>query len=261
MEWIKLTSLEFNSACEKADRLCVVPFGCIEKHSEHLPLGTDSYVIEAISIAASEIEPVVIFPVLHFFENASAIPFPGSIALRWEVYFHWFENICEEISRNGFKKILIANGHGGNRAFIHNFLRNSLKTPKPYILYAVDPQDLISKMFREKVLDNPVGSHAGETETSLLLYLYNHLVKMKNLPSEPGISQERLKHIDPASSPLDWIAKFPTHYAGNSSKATAEKGEKLFNEAVKNMADLIKRVKEDKVSARLFDKFNKDAFK
>ena len=260
MEWMKLTAPEFDSARKKARNLCIVPFGCIEKHSEHLPLGTDSFVAEAISISAAEIEPAVVFPVLHFFENAAAMPFPGAIALRWEVYFDLLENICDEICRNGFRKILIVNGHGGNKSFIHNFLRNSLKSPKQYILYAIGPGSLVSKEFRKLVLDNVKGEHASENETSILLYIHGNLVKMENLPAEPGISQERLKHLKPANSPLDWNAKYPTHYAGDSSMATAEKGKKLFDESVKNLADLIKRIKEDKVSAELFEEFNPQAF-
>lgn len=260
MEWIKLTAPEFNEACRKSGHLCIVPFGCIEKHSEHLPLGTDSFIAESFSTAASEIEPAVVFPVLHFFENAAAMPFTGSIALRWEVYFSWLENICEEITRNGFKKILFANGHGGNKAFIHNFLRNSLKSPKQYILYSVNLGELVSKEFLQKVLDKEQGKHACEFETSILLHICNNLVKMKNLPSKPGIAKERLKNIAPAASPLEWNANYPTHYAGDASMATAEKGKKLFDEVVKNLADVIKRIKEDQISRKLFDEFNSQAF-
>ena len=146
MEWLKLTAPDFDEARKRSRFLCILPFGCIEKHGEHLPLGTDSYVAEALSNAAAEVEPAVVFPVVHYFENAAAMPFPGAIAVRWDVSFSLLDNICEEIYRNGFKKILFVNSHGGNKSFIHNFLRNSLKSPKPFNLYSVLFSELITNI-------------------------------------------------------------------------------------------------------------------
>lgn len=261
MEWLKLTAPDFDEACKRSRFLCILPFGCIEKHGEHLPLGTDSYVAEALSKAAAEVEPAVVFPVVHFFENAAAMPFPGAIAVRWDVSFTLLENLCEEIFRNGFKKILFVNAHGGNKAFIKNFLRNSLKSPKPYILYSVFCSELITKEFEREVLDNLQGGHANEGETSIMMHLMREFVKMENLPEEPGVSQDRLKHIEPVTSPLAWNANFPTHYSGDASLSTAEKGKQLFEHAVTNLGDIISRIKEDRVSSQLFNEFNSDAFK
>lgn len=93
MEWLKLTAPDFDEACKRSRFLCILPFGCIEKHGEHLPLGTDSYVAEALSKAAAEVEPAVVFPVVHFFENAAAMPFPGAIAVNWDVSFSSWKSL------------------------------------------------------------------------------------------------------------------------------------------------------------------------
>jgi len=261
LEWLKLTAPDFDEACKQSGFLCILPLGCIEKHGEHLPLGTDSYVAEALSKVAAEVEPAVVFPVVHFFENAAAMPFPGAIAVRWDVSFSLLKNICEEIGRNGFRKILFVNAHGGNKSFIHNFLRNSLKSPKPYILYSVFSSDLISKEFKQEILDNPEGGHATESETSVMMHLMGEYVKMETLPDKPGLSQDRLKHLEPATSPLAWNANFPTHYSGDASLSTTEKGKQLFEHAVANLADIIRRIKKDRVSSQLFNEFNSNAFK
>ncbi len=66
MFWSDLREEEFNPAMEKAEGVCVVPFGCVEKHGQHLPLGTDTILAERTLKLVDEKEPIVIFPPLWF---------------------------------------------------------------------------------------------------------------------------------------------------------------------------------------------------
>ncbi len=71
MEWIKVTAGEFKKVCQ-ASKVCIVPLGCLEKHSEHLPLGTDSLLAYKLACLAAEKETAMVFPPQHYMMVASA---------------------------------------------------------------------------------------------------------------------------------------------------------------------------------------------
>ncbi|MBK7477465.1 MAG: creatininase family protein [Haliscomenobacter sp.] len=91
----------------------------------------------------------------------------GTISLEQDLIFSLLDNICQEISRNGFEKILIINGHGGNKHLIPYFIQNQLSCPRDYVLYYAKPY-LYEK---DKIMINHqwqslIDGHAGESETS-----------------------------------------------------------------------------------------------
>ena len=112
MEWDKLTSTEFPDAVTAAQGLCLLPFGCIEKHGDHLPLGMDSMAAYEIACAAAQTEPAVVFPYHFLGAIVEGRHQPGTIGLKYELLIPLMENIFDEIGRNGFRKILIVNFHG-----------------------------------------------------------------------------------------------------------------------------------------------------
>ncbi|MBS7618465.1 creatininase family protein, partial [Candidatus Bathyarchaeota archaeon] len=114
MKWEELTADDLAELSRRNDSVVVVPIGSLEKHGPHLPLGTDGLTIYKIALNASEIEPCIILPPLFYSYVADMRQFPGAINIREDLLLNFLENVCEEVSRNGFKKILIVNGHGGN---------------------------------------------------------------------------------------------------------------------------------------------------
>ncbi|MQK95688.1 creatininase family protein, partial [Escherichia coli] len=83
------------------------------------------------------------------------------------------EEICEEVSRNGFKKILIVNGHGGNSDLLRVFLKESLHKKRDYVIYALIEPWLSLREVAEKICESKTIGHACELETSMGLFLFN----------------------------------------------------------------------------------------
>ena len=123
MLWEELTSAQMPEAVERAEGVCLVPFGVVERHGPHLPLGQDQMMAREICRRAAEQEPAVVFPDFYFGEIHTGRHTPGTVCTPRHLTFALLEALLEEIGRNGFRKILIVNGHGGNKALLHCLVR------------------------------------------------------------------------------------------------------------------------------------------
>lgn len=164
---------------------------------------------------------------------------------------------CEEIARNGFKKILIVNGHGGNPQLLRFFIQSQLERRRDYVVYFYDPKP--DPAFTEKVnklrKSDPAGdAHAGERETSTLLYLRPDLVQMDRAAQESGEDLKRLPLPDLYTA-IGWYSSFPNHYAGEGAKATRELGEVLNEGRIENLVQAIRTVKTDTKALELQTEF------
>src|SRR5690606_29127243 len=130
MRWENLTAKQLEVAARDTG-VCLVPLGVLETHGPHLPLGTDVFIAHALACRAAEREPAVVFPPLPFGKVYEAAPFPGAVALKPDLLVALAENTFDEIGRNGFEKILLVNGHGGNRAWIQFLVQCNIASDKP----------------------------------------------------------------------------------------------------------------------------------
>lgn len=254
MEWEKMTAPEFVKAIDSTMGVCILPLGSLEKHGDHLPMGTDNFLIHQKAVLASKIEPVVVFPTIMFTENCEAKNNPGAIAVETNVYFQLLEGLCDEIARNGFKKIILVSGHGGNRFFLRFFVQTILGKNKDFVVYF--PETLLDPELEEKTLETPFDYHAGESETSQLLYLHPELVKMEAMPAKPGNPLKRSK-VPGIVTPVDWFSDYPEHYAGDARPSTPEKGRLLVENTVKNLVEVIRKVKADSTTSALMQEYQK----
>ena len=141
MQWEHLTSTEFAAAVRETG-VCVLSLGVVEKHSEHLPLGTDFLNAHRVACLAAEKEPAVVFPPFYFGQIYEARCFPGAVTLAPTLLLELIQGVLDEIGRNGFKKVILYNGHGGNTHLIRFLAQASLWERKPYSLYIPDAADL-----------------------------------------------------------------------------------------------------------------------
>src|SRR3954451_8403491 len=95
------------------DDRCVLPLGSTEQHA-HLSLSTDSILAERLATEAAEPFGVPVFPVLAYGITPYFQAFPGTITVRVETYLSILRDILDALAGQGFKRILIVNGHGGN---------------------------------------------------------------------------------------------------------------------------------------------------
>lgn len=256
MRWEELTAADFPKAVKEVGGVCLLAAGSLEKHFDHLPLGTDYLNGHKICSLAAEKEPAIVFPPFYFGQIHEARCFPGTIALPPVLTLELLVALTDEIARNGFRKLIIYNAHGGNTPMLHYLCQSTLYQRKPYAIYMPDRlyPEARQKQFQE-LLETPVHGHACECETSISLANHAHLVKMEYIRGRKAPPLKRLAHIPPGRVSGRWYSDFPDHYAGDAGGATAEKGEKLRSLIVDSLADYIGAVKNDEVTLELLNEF------
>jgi len=257
MQWENLTVGDFEAAVRETG-VCVLAMGVLEKHSEHLPLGTDFLIGHEIACMATEKEPAVVFPPFYFGQIYEAKCFPGTLTIRPTLLLELLQAVLDDIGRNGFKKIIIYNSHGGNSALVNFLAQCSLWEEKPYSIYCFSAMGMPDEERKKKwdsILETSFHGHACECETSVSLANHPNLVKMDRIPEEPAISLGRMDHLKGNSSGIGWYARFPDHYAGDARTASREKGEKLRDLMVDSLAEFIAAVKKDVIAPELEKEF------
>src|SRR5580693_7795823 len=221
-KWEELTAADFRDAISKAQGTCLLPFGILEKHGPHLPLGTDLLNVRYVSEHAAQQEYVVIFPQYFAGQIFEARHEPGTIAYSAEMQMKLLQETTDEMARNGCKKVVIVNGHGGNENLLPYFAQSQLERPHDDVVYVQWGHEATKKVDAEK---NGPDYHAGESETSNTLVTHPDLVHMDRAGSESGADQHRVKLPANVYTGIWWYARFPFHYSGNGAAATKEQGE------------------------------------
>lgn len=259
LHWENLTAPDFAKAVQATQGTCIVPLGVIEKHGDHLPLGTDMFSARAVAEAAVAIEPAMIFPPYYQTAIHEAKHQPGTIAIDFRLMFDLLENCCREIARNGLRRILLLNGHGGNGGFLHCFADMMLEKPRDYTLYIIGLGDYLPNARLDPqwkaMLQTEYDHHAGEVETSTMLVTQPELVKMGQI-ADNGQAQKRSEHVAGLKNSITWYAEYPNHYAGNARPATAEKGRYAMEYEARKVAELIRKAKADTVCPQLLSEFH-----
>jgi creatinine amidohydrolase len=253
--WDELTSPDFALAVERSAGVCILPMGVIEKHGPHLPLGTDVFSAREVSRRAAAREYAVVYPFYHAGQIFEARQQPGTIAYSPELLYRLLDETCAEIARNGLRKIILVNSHGGNTSFLQYFCQTQLSARKDYAVYLFQPTiDAATAARIASMRTSSVGGHADEVETSTILAIRPDLVRMDAVGSQSGEDLGRLSLANLYTG-IWWYARYPNHYAGESSGATAELGEVRLAQWSDQLADVIGAVKRDDVTSALQDEF------
>jgi creatinine amidohydrolase len=252
----ELTAPQFSLAVEKSGGTCIIPLGIIEKHGAHLPLGTDLISCREAARQAAEKEYTIVFPAYYFGQIFEARPQPGTLAYGEHLIYDVLAETCAELARNGIKKIILYNGHGGNNAFLEYFCQTQLASRRDYGVYLftstanIEEDPEVKKLLRSKL-----DMHGGERETSVMLAINPALVHLDQAKTESGADQQRLASLPHVYTGIWWYARFPNHYAGDGSVATAELGRLLLKKDVDELAVMIREVKQDKTVLELQKQF------
>ena len=259
MLWENLTVQQFAQAV-KDTGVCVLPIGVLEKHGNHLPLGTDMISSRGVCEAAAKKESAVVFPYYFMGQISEARHFPGTVAVSHQQMMENLLAMCDEIARNGLKKILIMSGHGGNNSFLPFFAQEFPRLDRDYCVYTGfigNYSYAQRKQIMETANTNDLGQHAGISETSMIMHLRPELVHMDTQDPKEGASLDRLDNIEKHSlfTGFNWYAKYPAHFAGDPTGANPELGKMIFDMAVDNVAAAIKAIKEDNVSPQFIKEY------
>jgi creatinine amidohydrolase len=252
VRWEELTAPDFIQAMQKSQGTCLLPIGILEKHGPHLPIGNDLVNARYAALHAAGQEYTIVFPEYYFGQIAEAKHEPGTISYSHEMQLALLQETTDEMARNGCKKIIIVNGHGGNEHLLPFFAQAQLEKPHDYVVYVFDERTPHSGGPPKKTSPD---MHAGESETSNTLMSRPDLVHLDRANQESGADQHRLDLPEDLYTGIWWYARFPNHYAGEGSAATKELGQFQMKWWVETLVKSIRAVKADNQSLKLQDEF------
>ncbi len=286
--WEELTAPEFNEAVEKSNGLCIMPIGCLERHGEHLVVGCDSFIAKYISGLAAEKEYAVVFPTgfwlgevtgNHAF-NSNELKEQnkrGYIALKPETLLNILAELCEEIHRNGFRKILLVNSHGGNVALLNYFVRAHMYNKKDYTVmwtWANESANDIDFVFEQackrqkefNLTDEEIaflarfnetgigGGHADLQEVALNMAESLDYVRPELFDSQSGLSTHKADYLPKMgiNHGGTWGVNFPNAYHGFPSTGCTQNVAKVFAIlAAERLEKIYKTLKEDEFCVKI----------
>lgn len=243
----------------KEERIAVVPVAMIEEHGHHLPIDTDLVLANEICNRAGKASPdnMVIVPAINHGYAPHQMDFPGVISISSETFIHYVVDVCNSLAHQGFKKILLMNGHGSNVSLLKVAARQTiLKYPDVQCtsISHWDFQQVVDLTEEIRDSESPGGiNHACELETSMYLAIKEDLVQMdKAVRDIDKYQMSKYFWLDlvgkgegrPVVMVPYWSSISETGTLGDPTQATREKGEKLLNAAVEGLVEFIQIFKE-----------------
>ncbi len=269
MLWENLREEEFKEAIQKSAGVCIVPVGCLEKHGQHLPVGTDVIHITEIARRAAEEEAACVFPTMYFGEKTGAGEFLGTVIFSPGLRLQILKETCDEIYRNGFDKILLYNGHGGNQAMISYFLRSVLYEKTPYSVFDYSlgsdfatPKKILNEGYKylttedRKILQSYTDEkkrfgHADFIETGWVYGVRPETVRLDKANQESNLSTHRFDEFSNRriNTPFAWMANFPNSYEGDMHDGMNERiARAMVDYSVSRLSDVLKFLKQETIS-------------
>ncbi len=258
----ELTAPDFVRAVDRAGGVCVIPLGILEKHGPHLPLGTDLLDCREISLRAAAREYAIVFPPYYFGQIFEAKHQPGTIAHGSRTILDLLQETCDELARNGIRKIILVNGHGGNEHFLKYFCQAQLESPRSYAVYLFAPAyDAAASERLRRLRKTALDGHAGEQETSTILAHRPDLARPELASLESGEDLGRLSGLKHAYTGIWWYASQPNHYRGDGTAWSTELGEAILDIQTGLLVEMIRSVKADAVTLELQRRFYEESEK
>ena len=234
--------------------VAVVPTGSLEQHGAHLPVGTDSLLAEALAregvdVAVESGTPAVAFPAIWTGFSPHHVPLGGTVTLSKETLIAVLDDVCSSLLEMGFDRVLLVNGHGGNRPAV-SLVAGDVGTRQDEADVAeINYNTLAAERF-EELRSGETGSayHAGEFETSLMLHLYGEYVDADAASDdheEPptDYSPEGMFAGGPLGMRRTYDFLTEDGVRGDPTLGTAEVGAALFAAATEGLADVIAAVR------------------
>jgi len=239
--WQELWRHEFEDALIR-DPVVIVPVGSIEQHGPHCPMDVDIagpfYMAVETARRVNDFPVIVAPPIWSGFTHYN-MGFPGTISLRIETFLNLVGDVCRSIHANGFHRIVLVNGHGGNDAPIR-VVRDTVSEEDVFVVAFSWWQMVADEMLALGEADDGSVGHGGEWETSVMLHLRAHLVYQARINAD--------RFPNPFSPEIQSFARFSerrrdtaedTGTMGDARAASSEKGQKIFEVAVDRLTQLV----------------------
>lgn len=238
-DWAGKTAGEIRQIGERDGSLLVVPVGSIEQHGNHLPVATDTILVDAVARGAAERVvddvPILVTPTMWQGFSPHHLPFGGTISLEFTTMLNAVEDIAGTALENGFDGLLLVNGHGGNISLINSVVKTIGQRNPDVAIHGVTYFQL-ARSFIDDIRESAEGgmSHGGEFETSLMLYLRPDLVDLESGRPEPKEAVFEFESTDLMTSGVLGSYRTFDEYSdsgaiGDPTVATERKGEAIFD--------------------------------
>ncbi|MBU0993483.1 MAG: creatininase family protein [Proteobacteria bacterium] len=224
----------------------LLPVGAIEQHGPHLPLDTDTfdaeYLAKQVAGACSHPKPLVL-PVVPYGVSYHHEDFKGTVSVENDTLSRMIYDIGMSVARNGFKKLVIINGHGGNAPALHFAAQRINQDARIFV--CVDTGET-SDVGMEQIVETPNDVHAGEIETSTSLAIRPNLVRMDRFQAEiPEFSSRYLNFTSRRG--VTWYAYTQkissSGVMGDPTKASEEKGKKIWDVMIRHLVTFVEQLK------------------
>ena len=248
--WGNLTWAELRDAAARK-AVVIQPIGAMEQHGYHLPLNTDNLIVSRLCDAAGQRAPeeMLILPVIPYAFNAHHMDFPGVIAIQWDHVINYLIDVAVSVTHHGFDRLIFISGHGVNPpylAVVANEVNVRTGALCASLLWTALAHNIAE--VRESVVPGGM-AHACELETAVVRYLDEERVRDDKVVDEMDFHQGHYLQMDLASATgvhlgEHWWSSFsPSGVAGEASKGTAEKGERMLERAAENLVALARELR------------------
>lgn len=206
--------------------LAIISVGSIEQHGPHLPVITDWRIATAVGEGVADKTGGFLIPALPISTCREQMGKKGTVWMSPDTFYHMMMDIVMSLKEQGFKRICIIQCHGG--IFVMTPLVRELNARfNPELMVAkIDTCDIFPILYKEGIMETNTELHAGESETSEMLYLEPDTVHMdKALDFVPDIARPYLNYGS-------IFRATPTGVWGEPTKASAEKGKLMIERTV-----------------------------
>lgn len=259
--WLQENKWEDVEAYLTKKKTIIVPFGSVEQHAKHLPLGTDSFVAIKVAEEAGKRTNTLVTPPNWVGWAPHHMAFPGTITLRPETLTALAMDICQSLIYHGFEKIIIINGHREANLPPLKIAATKLRNQTGAYIAIADPFYIAYEVGKEIKKSEPGGvGHAAEMETSHMLYLHPELCKMENAVKNVHNAHRFIQHDPFVSGDRMFIPSDVATYRENSKNigvvgdptvSTKENGEYYHHKLIQNLVEFLTYCEEEvKVNLR-----------
>ncbi len=201
------------------DPRLLVPVGTCEQHGPHLPLGCDTIIVERLADDLSAAFGILRAPTIEYGVNtATKRPFPGNATVRRKTLHRWMNDLLGSWEQAGVDTFVILTAHGHDP---HQEALSTLRTRHARIFTV----DVFALDFTGHLDDEEGPMHGGELDTSLMLYLVPHLVRME-LAQDFVLPARMIARFRRGTSGA--LPALGPGSVGRPTIASREKGERLY---------------------------------
>jgi creatinine amidohydrolase len=217
----------------------VAPIAACEQHSRHLPTFTDTILVTGVAEGVEERMPdrVLLLPTLWFGASAHHLRFGATLSAEVDTHIDMLCDLLVPLLEDGYTRVLLLNGHGGNIDTMHVALRRLQPRYRDRLLTAASYWDLaeaeLSALARGP---RKIMGHACEFETSMIMALRPELVLKEEIQDDPPLAEAALRGLYVAQ---DMKQQTDHGAAGFPELATPEQGRAFLNAAIDRTCEVV----------------------